>query len=82
MEYLLSLPDLDLNLQDCDVNGGESALHAAINQGDNILEMILESSSEVDLDVNVRNCEGRTPIMKCAQWGDAEGVRVRSAFLS
>ena len=73
VEYLLGLPGLDVNLQDSDVNGGESALHAAANQ--DILRLLLESGHE-DLDVNARNSEGRSPIMKCVQWGDLWGVRV------
>ena len=69
----MTLPGLNVNLQDSDLNGGESALHAATDE--DILELLLESSGEA-LDVNAKNSEGRTPIMKCVQWGDLARVRV------
>ena len=50
-------------------------MHFASMNSDNleILKTLLERQ---EVDVNAKNEEGRTPLMKAVQWGNTEGIKV------
>lgn len=53
---------------------GTTALHWAINNQNNDLTLLLLSNACEELDVNVRNNKGSTPLMLAASWGNYQIV--------